>query len=131
MTVIQTETQTEMVVTGGVFKILVMDDEAILLNAVGEMLKYYGHRVVLTNDGVKAIELYKQAKLLGEPFDVIIVDLTIPGGMGGRRQSPISVISIRRSKRLSPTVTRLIPLWRIMSGLVLWVWSVNHIKLMS
>lgn len=84
LAVSQTETQTEMAVTGDVFKILVMDDEAILLNAVGEMLKYYGHRVVLTNDGVKAIELYKQAKLSGEPFDVIIMDLTIPGGMGGQ-----------------------------------------------
>lgn len=81
---IQAETQVETAATGGVFKILIMDDEEILLNAVGEMLEYYGHQVVLTTDGVKAIELYKQAKLLGEPFDVVIMDLTIPGGVGGQ-----------------------------------------------
>ena len=84
MAVIPTETRTETAVTDDVFKILVMDDEAVLLNAMGEMLKYYGHRVVLTDDGVRAIELYKQAELLGEPFDVVIMDLTIPGGMGGQ-----------------------------------------------
>ena len=84
MAVIQTETQAKTAVSGGIFKILVMDDEEILLNAVGEMLKCYGYQVSLTTDGVAAIELYKQAKLLGEPFDVVIMDLTIPGGMGGQ-----------------------------------------------
>lgn len=75
----------EIAVSGVGFKILFMDDEEKILNAVGEMLSCsYGYKVVLVTDGAKAIEAYKQAKEEGEAFDVAIMDLTVPGGMGGQ-----------------------------------------------
>lgn len=70
--------------SGAGYKILIMDDEVKILQAVGEMLKYYGYQVALTTDGAEAIALYKRARLEEEPFDAIIMDLTVPGGMGGQ-----------------------------------------------
>jgi PAS domain S-box len=64
-------------------KILLMDDEDTIRNAGGEMLTYFGYQVILARDGQEAIRLYKEAKETGKPFDVVIMDLTIPGGLGG------------------------------------------------
>ncbi|MGE5604812.1 MAG: PAS domain S-box protein [Bacteroidota bacterium] len=64
-------------------KILLLDDEDILRNVSGELLTFFGYRVVLAKNGQEAIELYQKAKQNGEPFQAVIMDLTIPGGMGG------------------------------------------------
>lgn len=64
-------------------KILVMDDETDIRKVLSAMLGHLGYKVELSKDGVEAIELYKRAMLSGEPFDAVIMDLTIPGGMGG------------------------------------------------
>ena len=48
------------------------------------MLKHLGFKIEVTKEGAKTIELYKQAQKSGEPFDVVIMDLTVPGGMGGK-----------------------------------------------
>jgi PAS domain S-box-containing protein len=83
--VARNEPQVEVAVSGVGFRILFMDDEEKILNAVGEMLNdSYGYQVVLVTDGMKAIESYKRAKEAGEPFDVAVMDLTVPGGMGGQ-----------------------------------------------
>lgn len=65
-------------------KLLLMDDEAHIIELVGEMLLHMGYRVETAQNGVEALELYKRAKQANDPFDVIIMDLTVPGGMGGR-----------------------------------------------
>ncbi len=62
------------------FKVMVMDDEESIRNLVSNMLTNMGYEVVCAKDGREALGLYNDAK---EPFDVIILDLTIPGGMGG------------------------------------------------
>lgn len=64
-------------------KILVMDDEIDIRKTLSAMLKHLGYKVVSCKDGVEAIELYKKAMSLGDAFDAVIMDLTIPGGMGG------------------------------------------------
>ena len=64
-------------------KILVMDDEEFIRNTAGEMLAAVGYTVGYANDGGEAIDLYIRARESGEPYDLIIMDLTIPGGMGG------------------------------------------------
>jgi CheY-like chemotaxis protein len=48
------------------------------------MLEFMGYRVVHAEDGQQAIDLYKVALEAGHPPDIIIMDLTIPGGMGGQ-----------------------------------------------
>ena len=61
-----------------------MDDEEQVRNTIEAMLSHYGNDVILANDGEEAIEMYKKAMEANEPFDLVIMDLTIPGGMGGK-----------------------------------------------
>lgn len=65
-------------------KILVMDDEPVIREVLGEMLTYIGYSVMAAGDGAETIELYERALSQSEPFDAVIMDLTIPGGMGGK-----------------------------------------------
>jgi CheY-like chemotaxis protein len=66
-------------------RVLVMDDEEIVREIAREMLTYIGYEVGLAEDGVEAIQLYSEARAKGKPFDAVIMDLTIPGGMGGKQ----------------------------------------------
>jgi CheY-like chemotaxis protein len=68
----------------GVGRILVMDDEGFIRKLASEMLKKMGYTVKLAKDGEEAIQLYKQAFGSGQAFDAVLLDLTIPGGMGGK-----------------------------------------------
>jgi PAS domain S-box-containing protein len=65
-------------------KILVMDDEEIVRELACGILINIGYEVIGATDGAQAVRLYKKAKELGHPFDAVIMDLTVPGGMGGR-----------------------------------------------
>ncbi|MDJ0762259.1 MAG: PAS domain S-box protein [Myxococcota bacterium] len=64
--------------------ILVMDDDATIRKTAREILKEIGFDVALATDGAEAIKLYKTSLLNGTKFDAVIMDLTIPGGMGGK-----------------------------------------------
>ena len=64
-------------------RILVMDDEESLRNLTQAMLGRLGYKVETAKDGVEAISKYKEHLESGNPFDVVILDLTIKGGMGG------------------------------------------------
>ena len=65
-------------------RILVMDSEESIREVISEMLKSLGYEVESAFDGQEAIELYKKAGESGRPFNVVIMDLTVPGGMGGK-----------------------------------------------
>ena len=65
-------------------RILVMDDEEIIQEVLSNMLDFLGYEVEIANDGVQAIEKYKQAAQSGKSFDAVIMDLTIPKGLGGK-----------------------------------------------
>ncbi|HUU28813.1 MAG TPA: response regulator [archaeon] len=65
-------------------RILLMDDEELIRNVAGNMLEYLGHSVEFAGNGAEALNLYRKAKEAGRPFDVVILDLTVPGGMGGQ-----------------------------------------------
>ncbi len=65
-------------------KVLVMDDEDLVRDIAGQMLKYLGYEVKFSRDGQDAIDQFKKARKSGRPFDALILDLTIPGGMGGK-----------------------------------------------
>lgn len=68
----------------GKAKILVMDDEEIVRDVAKELLSHLGYEAVLCKEGREAFEVYKDAKEKGEPFNAVIMDLTVPGGMGGK-----------------------------------------------
>ena len=65
-------------------KVLVMDDEKSIRDLVSEMLSSMGYEVTVAADGDETMEIYKAAMESGNPFDAVIVDLTISGGMGGK-----------------------------------------------
>jgi len=64
-------------------KILVMDDETMIGEIACQMLSFIGCQSLHVTSGEEAIAVYRQHFEQGEPFDVVIMDLTIPGGMGG------------------------------------------------
>lgn len=64
--------------------ILVMDDEEMIRDLVAEMLKYLGYQVTTCINGEEAIAYYTAAHASGASFAAVIMDLTIPGGMGGK-----------------------------------------------
>ena len=64
-------------------RILLMDDEELIRNIVGIMLKALGHEVEFAENGGEAIAKYREALSSGRRFDIVILDLTIRGGMGG------------------------------------------------
>ena len=65
-------------------EILVMDDEETVLSVTRQMLEKYGFSAQGATDGKQAIAMYKQSMEAGEPFSLVIMDLTIPGGTGGK-----------------------------------------------
>jgi PAS domain S-box-containing protein len=69
---------------GGRGRILIMDDDPAISQAAGEVLQELGYRVTYASDGKEAIDQYLESMNSGDAFDLVILDLTIPGGMGGR-----------------------------------------------
>ena len=66
-------------------RILVMDDEEMIRRLSKHRLgRLLGYEAELAKDGAQAIELYKESMDSGKPFDAIILDLTVKGGMGGK-----------------------------------------------
>lgn len=65
-------------------RVLLVDDEDIIRRATGAALRLMGYDVAIAWDGEEAIGFYKTARESGNPFHVVIMDLTIRGGMGGR-----------------------------------------------
>jgi signal transduction histidine kinase/ActR/RegA family two-component response regulator len=68
----------------GPVRILVMDDEEQVREILQDMLDELGYQSECTDDGAEAVELYRKSKEDGRPFSAVILDLTIPGGMGGK-----------------------------------------------
>jgi PAS domain S-box-containing protein len=65
-------------------RILVMDDEEAVRDVLARTLGRLGYEVAGARHGVEAIALYQEAKAAGRAFDAVLVDLTVPGGMGGK-----------------------------------------------
>ncbi|MEN8143080.1 MAG: ATP-binding protein [Thermodesulfobacteriota bacterium] len=85
-------------VSSGKGKILLMDDEEIILEVTGEMLRYAGYEIAQSRSGQEAVEEYRQAMATGEAFDAVILDLTVPGeGWGGEK-------TLEKLKELDPEV---------------------------
>ena len=61
-----------------------MDDEKMVREVATKILARLGFAVACSSDGAEAVTLYQQALKESRPFDVVIMDLTIPGGMGGK-----------------------------------------------
>lgn len=65
-------------------RVLVVDDEPSVRQVATAMLARLGYEAEATADGSEALRMEAQARAAGHPYDIIIMDLTIPGGMGGK-----------------------------------------------
>ena len=74
---------TEEKITAGKGRILVMDDEEMIRTVVSSMLTHLGYQPIEAVDGQEALEKYRESLEKGSGIDAVIMDLTIPGGMGG------------------------------------------------
>jgi PAS domain S-box-containing protein len=71
-------------VVAGTGRVLLMDDDKMVLGMTQRLLIHLGYDAESTRDGSEAIELFEKAHKSGAPFDAVILDLTIRGGTGGR-----------------------------------------------
>ena len=82
-------------------RILVMDDEERVLAIIREILAYLEYDVVCAREGDEAIDRYRLAAESGAPFDLVILDLTVPGGAGG-------IDALRKLKGIDPRVRAMV-----------------------
>jgi CheY-like chemotaxis protein len=82
-------------------KVLLMDDEQIILDVTLEVLQFLGYEVQFARDGAEAISLYAREKSAGIPFDIVILDLSVPEGMGGKE-------ALGKLKELDPAVKAIV-----------------------
>ncbi len=82
-------------------RILFMDDDAHLGGMIGKMIKRLGYGLDFVQDGALAVARYRAALDAGEPFTLVVLDLTVPGGMGGKEAA-------RRLLALNPEVKMIV-----------------------
>jgi signal transduction histidine kinase len=78
-------------------RVLVMDDERIVRDAASGMLRVLGFGVLTAADGAEAVALYDAERRSGRPVVAVLMDLTVPGGMGG-------VEALRSLRAIDPAV---------------------------
>lgn len=83
------------------WRILIMDDEADIRELLSELLRVVGFEVVAAWDGQETIRIYEEARAADRGFDCVIMDLTIPGGMGGKE-------TIGRLRKIDPGVQAIV-----------------------
>jgi two-component system, cell cycle sensor histidine kinase and response regulator CckA len=87
--------------SSGTNRILVMDDEESIREMLHELLTILGYAVVCTQDGAEASAAYQRAQAAGQPFDAVILDITVPGRLGGKE-------TIAQLRMIDPQVKALI-----------------------
>ncbi len=80
-------------------RILVMDDEEQIRNVLGEMLSFLGYEVNFAHNGQETIQMFKNTLENSDVYDVVILDLTIPGGMGGKKAAE-KILAIDKNAKL-------------------------------
>ena len=85
----------------GAGRILVMDDEEIIRGLASDILTGIGYTVSTAVDGAEAIQLYKAALESGNPFIAVVLDLTVPGGIGGAE-------TVQKLKEIDPEVRTIV-----------------------
>ncbi len=82
-------------------KVLFMDDDQIILDMTREILKFLDYEVMCAREGREAIDLYKKEMAAGVPFDVVILDLSVSSGLGGKE-------TIQELRKIDPGVKSVI-----------------------
>jgi CheY-like chemotaxis protein len=85
----------------GCGRVLVMDDEAAVREMIGKMLHCLGYEADYASNGSEAVRLYQKLRESGQAYDAVIMDLTIPGDMGGKE-------TLKRLMEIDPGVKAII-----------------------
>jgi PAS domain S-box-containing protein len=88
-------------VVSGTGRILIVDDEEAIRDLVEFTLDRLGYKVSQAESALEGVELYRQKLEAGERFDAVILDLTLPGGMGGKE-------ALKRLIEIDPTVNAIV-----------------------
>ena len=82
-------------------RILIMDDDEAIRRLGATALQRSGFAITCVDDGAAAVREFGAARAAGRPYDLVIFDLTVPAGMGGRE-------AIAAVRRLDPTVLAIV-----------------------
>jgi CheY-like chemotaxis protein len=82
-------------------RVLFMDDEEPIVRMASTLLQRLGFEVELARDGAETVQKFAAAHQAGRPFDLVVMDLTVPGGMGGRE-------AIAELRRIDPGVKAIV-----------------------
>ena len=82
-------------------RVLFMDDEESIRRMAVSLMGRFGLDVVGVGDGAEAVKHFCEAREAGKPFSVVVMDLTVPGGMGGRE-------AIARLREIDPNVKAIV-----------------------
>jgi signal transduction histidine kinase/CheY-like chemotaxis protein len=82
-------------------RILLVDDEEPILDLGSKVIGSLGYEVEVARSGEEAVEIYRKARGTSKPFDAVIMDLTIPGGMGGKE-------TLKRLREMDPAVRAIV-----------------------
>ena len=105
-----------------------MDDEEAIRDLLSEILTTLGYEVVCTHDGMEATVAYQRAQAAGQPFTAVILDITVPGGVGGKeRQWRVCRGLIPGKKPSFPVAMRTIRSCPTSHNTASVVWSPNRI----
>ncbi|MGF7184287.1 PAS domain S-box-containing protein [Desulfitispora alkaliphila] len=94
-------TQQDLSLHKGKGKVLVMDDEEAIRDMATDMLQQLGYKAVTVSKGEEAISEYLRAMEMNMPYDLVLLDLTVPGGMGGKD-------TIEKLKVINPSVKAIV-----------------------
>jgi CheY-like chemotaxis protein len=95
------QTQEQSPLQRGEGRILIMDDETNICDLAAKSLSQYGFEVETCDNGADTIELYRRSKEMGNPFQAVLMDLTVQGGMGGEE-------AIGHLKKIDPDVKAIV-----------------------
>ena len=82
-------------------RILIMDDEEPVRDVIGRLLTRIGYEIECAGNGTEAVTIYQEAKEAGRPFNAVILDLTVPGGRGGKE-------ALQNLKKIDPGVKAIV-----------------------
>ncbi|MBF0118104.1 MAG: response regulator [Desulfobacterales bacterium] len=82
-------------------KILIMDDEDDIREVIAKLLNYLGYKAVQTKDSYEAIYEYTKAIEIKEPYDVVVLDLTMAYGLNG-------IDTLKRLREMNPNIKGII-----------------------
>lgn len=85
----------------GTGRVLVVDDEEAIRALVDFTLSHLGYQVTQAETALEGVNIYQQKFEAGERFDLVILDLTLPGGMGGKE-------ALKKLIEIDPTVNAIV-----------------------